>query len=416
MKRMATISSLITALVSISCPVYGQQPPDPVPSDNVWDTAVGGGALQSLQPVNTGPGSTDVGAHDDTAVGSYALFATTIGDSNTAVGSEALTANTTGCGNTAIGAAALSFNTTGCNNTAAGISALQGNTTGKYNVATGSGALDNNSTGNENTGNGLNALYSNLIGSRNTGAGSSALFYNTSGNYNTATGYQSLYSNTTGYRNEASGSWALQFNTIGHDNTASGQGALLSNTSGSYNIGLGQNAGYYVTTGSANIEIGNVGTAADHNIIRIGTSCAQTATYITGIENAKVTGSAVYITSTGQLGVLASSERYKTKVASMGGSSGKLKALRAVTYELKSDPKAGVQYGLIAEEVAKVYPELVIRGEKGEIEGVRYEELTPMLLNELQQQQRRLADQQAELQDMQSQLADLRRAMVARAH
>jgi hypothetical protein len=390
MKRMATIPSLIAAFISISCPAYGQQPPDPVPSDNVWDTAVGGGALQSLQPLNTGPGSTDVGAHDDTAVGAYALFATTIGDSNTAVGSEALTANTTGCGNTAIGAAALSFNTTGCNNTAAGISALQGNTTGKYNVATGSGALDNNSTGNENTGNGLNALYSNLIGSRNTGSGSSALFYNTTGNYNTATGYQSLYSNTTGYRNEASGSWALQFNTIGHDNTASGQGALLSNTSGSYNIGLGQNAGYYVTTGNTNIEIGNVGTAADHNFIRIGTSGAQTATYIAGIENAKVTGSAVYITSNGQLGVLASSERYKIAISPMGERTEKLRQLRPISFHLKTEPTGPVQYGLIAEEVAKVYPELVIRDETGRIQGVRYEELAPMLLNEVQKQAREI--------------------------
>jgi trimeric autotransporter adhesin len=412
MKRMATIPYLLTAFVSISCPAYGQQPPDPVPSDNVWDTAVGGGALQSLQPLNPGPGSTDVGAHDDTAVGAYALFSTTIGDSNTAVGSEALTANTTGCANTAIGVGALSFNTTGCNNTAAGISALQGNTTGKYNVATGSGALDNNSTGNENTGNGLNALYSNLIGSRNTGSGSSALFNNTTGSYNTATGYQSLYSNTTGYRNEASGSWALQFNTIGHDNTASGQGALLSNTSGSYNVGLGQNAGYYVTTGSANIEIGNVGTAADHNIIRIGTAGSQTATYIAGIQNTKVTGSAVYITSTGQLGVLASSQRYKISILPMGDSSEKLRQLRPVTFHLKTDPKGPVQYGLIAEQVAKVYPELVIRDETGRVQGVHYEELAPMLLNEAQRQRKQIAAQAAEIDQLKAQLQRIDTALV----
>src|SRR5262249_17888481 len=115
--------------------------------------------------------------------------------------------------------------------------------------------------------------------------------------------------------------------------------------------------------------------------------------------------------------------RYKTKVTSMGSSTEKLGKLRPVSFHLKSDPKAGVQYGLIAEEVAKVYPELVIRGQKGEIEGVRYEELTPMLLNELQQQQGRLAEQQgrlaeqqAELQDMRSQLADLRRATQERTH
>ncbi len=122
-------------------------------------------------------------------------------------------------------------------------------------------------------------------------------------------------------------------------------------------------------------------------------------------------GSAVYISSTGQLGVLASSERYKTNVASLGSRTEKLSQLRPVSFSLKSDPKAGVQYGLIAEEVAKVYPELVIRDEKGKIEGVRYEELTPMLLNEIQRQQ-------AQLRDMQQQLAELqefRRSMQGRA-
>ena len=124
-----------------------------------------------------------------------------------------------------------------------------------------------------------------------------------------------------------------------------------------------------------------------------------------------MTGAAVYVTAAGQLGVLASSERYKTQVASMGSSTAKLKHLRPVTFHLRSDPQAGVQYGLIAEEVAKVYPELVIRGDKGQIEGVRYEELTPMLLNEIQRQQ-------AQLRDMQQQLAELqefRRSMQGRA-
>jgi hypothetical protein len=131
-----------------------------------------------------------------------------------------------------------------------------------------------------------------------------------------------------------------------------------------------------------------------------------------------VAGSAVYVTANGQLGVLASSERYKTGVASMGSSSEKVKELRPVTFHLKSDPKAGVQYGLIAEEVAKVYPELVIRGEKGQIEGVRYEELTPMLLNEIQRLQEQRDIERQQLRDMQEQLAELqefRRSMQGRA-
>jgi len=237
--------------------------------------------------------------------------------------------------------------------------------------------------------------------------GAYALNANTSGSYNTASGYQSLHSNETGYRNEASGAWALQFNTTGHDNTAAGQGALLSNTSGSYNIGLGENAGASVTTGNDNIEIGNSGAAADNKIIRIGTPATQLSTYIAGISSAKVTGSAVYVTSSGQLGVLASSERYKTAIASMGPSSEKLQQLRPVTFRLKTDRQGTTQYGLIAEEVAKVYPELVIRNDAGKIEGVRYEELAPMLLNEAQQQQMTIAAQAAEIKDMRQELGEL---------
>src|SRR5262249_7367544 len=152
------------------------------------------------------------------------------------------------------------------------------------------------------------------------------------------------------------------------------------NQSGSNNIAVGSNAGYYVRGGRYNIEIGSVGTANDVGTIRIGTSSQQSTAYLAGVSSSHVTGAAVYVTPTGQLGVLASSERYKTDVASMGSSSAKVTELRPVTFRLTSDRKAGVQYGLIAEEVAKVYPELVIRGQRGEIEGVRYEELTPMLL------------------------------------
>lgn len=197
---------------------------------------------------------------------------------------------------------------------------------------------------------------------------------------------------------------AQEQNVTGSYNTAVGVSALGTNEGGSNNIAVGANAGLYVRGGGYNIEIGNVGTANDVGFIRIGAPNRQSATYIAGITNAQVAGSAVYISQTGQLGVLASSERYKTNVASMGSSSENLTKLRPVTFRLKSDPKAGRQYGLIAEEVAKVYPELVIRGEKGRIEGVRYEELTPMLLNEVQRQQQELAElkqQVAELQDLQ---------------
>jgi hypothetical protein len=143
-----------------------------------------------------------------------------------------------------------------------------------------------------------------------------------------------------------------------------------------------------LTHGSNDIDIGNQGVAGESGTVRIGSAGNQVATYIAGIENAKVTGSAVYVTAGGQLGVLASSERYKTAIAPMGTDTEKLQRLRPVSFHLKSDPKGAVQYGLIAEEVAKVYPELVIRDAAGKIQGVRYDELAPMLLNEVQKQQR----------------------------
>jgi hypothetical protein len=190
---------------------------------------------------------------------------------------------------------------------------------------------------------------------------------------------------------------------------------------------VGSMAGQNVSTGSNNIEIGNAGTAADHGIVRLGTPGTHLATFVAGINSSHVTGSAVYITAGGQLGVLASSERYKTAIEPMG-STKKLQQLRPVTFRLKSDAKGQTQYGLIAEEVAKVYPELVIRNEAGQAEGVRYEELTPMLLNEVQKQAAEIRDlrqrqkqsnaQGAQLRDMQQQLAELqefRRSMQGRA-
>jgi hypothetical protein len=137
--------------------------------------------------------------------------------------------------------------------------------------------------------------------------------------------------------------------------------------------------------------------AAESEVIRIGTAGTQTKTFVAGIENSKVTGAAVYVTSSGQLGVLASSERYKTAIAPMGANTQKLQQLRPVTFHLKTDPEGAVQYGLIAEEVDKVYPELVIRDDQGKIQGVRYDELAPMLLNEMQKQQQKLAAEDATL-------------------
>jgi hypothetical protein len=243
--------------------------------------------------------------------------------------------------------------------------------TGNYNTAIGDRALEGNPPP-ENSG---------LVpGSWNTAAGAEALRNNVSGSYNTASGGQ-----------------ALLHNQVGNENTALGINALLSNTTGSNNIGVGQNAGWRVTTGSNNIHIGAAGSSGDTGKIRIGTQGIHTATYIAGIAGTHVTGAAVYATSTGQLGVLASSEHYKTAITSMGSGTEKLRQLRPVSFRLKTDPKGDVQYGLIAEEVAKVYPELVIRDSAGKIEGVRYEELAPMLLNEMQKQQTKLQSLEEEV-------------------
>jgi hypothetical protein len=306
----------------------------------------------------------------------------------------------------------------GNSNTGMGTGALGGPTapflTGQYNTASGFDALNANTRGAENTASGYQALYSNTVGDFDTAFGTYALYSNTNSNSNTAFGDRALTLNTTGADNTASGDSALYSNIGGNDNTASGYHALYSNTSGSNNIAEGYQAGMNLTTGSNNIDIGNVGLAAESDTIRIGTKGTHKATVIAGINTSHVTGSAVYVTTSGRLGVLASSERYKTAIAPIGDSTEKLQMLRPVSFHLKADPKGAVQYGLIAEEVAKVYPELVIRDGKGRIEGVRYDELAPMLLNEVQKRateisalKQQLVTQSSQLQSTQQQVTEL---------
>jgi hypothetical protein len=199
----------------------------------------------------------------------------------------------------------------------------------------------------------------------------------------------------------------LYSNTTGYDNTASGLSALQSNTTGSSNIAVGFEAGLNLTTGSNNIDIGSKGVAVESNVIRIGTKGIQTEAFIAGIFGTAGTGGAVVVNSNGKLGVTMSSERFKTAIAPMGSNSAKLAQLLPVTFHLKTDPHGALQYGLIAEEVAKVYPELVIRNEAGRIYGVRYDELAPMLLNEVQQQQSKMTAQNAKIGDLERQLAEL---------
>jgi hypothetical protein len=293
--------------------------------------------------------------------------------------------------NTAVGTDAFLSNGSGTNNNASGYGALGANTSGSRNNAAGAFAMAN-SNANDNNAVGYVALYTSTSGTLNNAIGNFALFANTTGSNNSAVGYGALYKNTTGSNNNAQGFYALE-----------------NNTSGGNNIGVGQYAGAALTTGNSNIDIGNTGVAGESGVIRIGSSATQVAAYMAGVSNSTITGAAVYVSSSGRLGVLASSERYKTAVASMGARTDNLAQLRPVTFHLKSEPQGPLQYGLIAEEVAKIYPELVIRDDTGKIQGVRYDELAPMLLNEVQQQKAQLSEQGAEIRDMRAQLAELRR-------
>jgi hypothetical protein len=308
-----------------------------------------------------------------------------------------------GSGNTAMGTYAQLELTTGIYNTAAGFYALYDNQTGSYNSAFGAGALFEN-TGSDNIAVGAFALEFNA-GSGNTAVGYEALGSNTNGGDNTAVGQQALYSNTGGLFNVAIGQGALQANVSGSSNTAIGETALL-NATGGGNIAIGEKAGEALGAGNDNVYISNPGAPSESGAIRIGGN-SQFSAYISGVYTTQVTGSAVFVTSAGQLGVLPSAERFKTDVVPMGRATSRLQQLRPVTYQLKSDASRTRQYGLIAEEVDKIYPELVIRDGTGKIEGVRYEELAPMLLNEVQQQRRDTDQLKQQLRQQALQLAQL---------
>jgi Chaperone of endosialidase len=347
---------------------------------------------------------------DNTAAGEDALFSLTTGLDNTAIGFNALYHNTSGNGNTANGRAALFNNTTGFTNTAAGVYALISNTTGFLNTANGGFALGSNTTGFENTAIGNNALYGNTTGVLNTASGFQALFSNTIGNLNTANGVNALYSNTTGSDNTAAGFNALRYNTTGEGNTANGFRALVRNTTGNDNIALGNHAGENLTTGSHNIDVGNRGVVGESNTIRIGTTGTHTATYIAGISGATVpTGVAVIVDATGHLGTITSSARYKEAIEPMDKASEAIHALKPVTfrYKQKLDPAGIPQFGLLAEEVAEVNPDLVVRDENGEIYTVRYEAVNAMLLNEFLKEHRKVEKLEATVVQQQKQIETL---------
>jgi trimeric autotransporter adhesin len=365
------------------------------------NTATGHSALQSN---TTGNDNTATGfdallvnttGSRNTANGAGALNENTTGDSNTAVGAVALFNNTTGSDNTATGADALITNTIGSNNTASGSNALFHNTAGNNNTADGFQALFSNTTGINNTAHGHTALQNNTTGDNNTGVGVNALNSNTEGIDNTASGLNALFGNTSGSENTASGQSALQNNTTGNDNTAIGHDALFNNTTGGNNIAVGHGAGSNLTTGNNNIDIGFFGVAGEANTIRIGTQGTHTATYIAGISGIPLgSGVAVRVNANGQLGTVPSSARFKQNIKSMGDTSDALYALRPVTFGYKHelDPQGIQQFGLVAEDVEKVNPDLVGRDRDGKPYTVRYDAVNAMLLNEFLKEHRKVQE------------------------
>lgn len=291
-------------------------------------------------------------------------------------------------------------------NTAEGIGALHSLTTGSSNTAVGSGALEDNDTGSGNTATGANALTLNTGGQDNTATGDEALFHNTTGRFNTANGAFALFDNTTGLQNTANGVNALLHNTTGKYNTTDGNNALYSNTTGSSNIGIGVNAGRALTTGSGNVCIGvNVfGVAGESNTTRI-----------RNVYSSAVSGLAVYVDSGGKLGHLSSSRRYKDEIKPMDKASETILALKPVTFRYKKeiDANGTKQFGLVAEEVEKVNPDLVTRDKAGKSETVRYEAINAMLLNEFLKERKAFLEEHRTVQDLKAIVAQQQKQIEA---
>jgi hypothetical protein len=338
-------------------------------STGVWNTALGFQALNH-----------DTAGKNNTATGVRALFSDTGGSNNTATGVYALYSNINGWYNNAVGAYALANNISGNNNTANGYGALYFNTEGDRNTANGVAALYHNTTGFINTANGYQALYSNISGVGNTANGAEALF-NNDGDQNTANGYAALNGNNTGFGNTANGFYALANNTTGNSNTANGIHALYTNTTGSNNTAVGADAGSGVTTANNVICIG-AGGANVTNSCFIGN--------IREVTTANPNAISVLIDSAGQLGTASSSKRFKKEIKPMDAASESILALKPVTFHYKGDATNTPQFGLIAEEVAAVNPNLVVRDKNGEIYTVRYDQVNAMLLNEFLKEHRKV--------------------------
>ena len=363
---------------------------------NSNNTAVGTGALFT----NNGPSSTT--ATGNTATGSAALFDNRVAIYNTANGAFALYHNNStghsqpnGCWNSAFGASALFSNTDGAQNAAFGESAMYQNTTGNYNTAIGDNALRLNQTGSASTAVGYHALYSNTAND-NTAVGAAALVSNTAGIENTAVGYGALAATNANF------------------NTALGWHALTNSTTGLSNIALGAGAGNQLTSENFNIDIGHNGIAFESNTIRIGSLGTQNFCFIAG-TTAPVSGQALQVGSGDQIGVAPSSRRFKQDIKPMEKASETIFALKPVSFRYKKaiDPDRIPQFGLVAEDVEKVNPDLVAHDRDGKPYTVRYDAVNAMLLNEFLKEHQKVEDLKKDFQATVAQLTTQLREQAA---
>jgi len=274
------------------------------------------------------------------------------------------------------------------------------------NTAVGDNALQNLTTGTNNTALGYRALHDNTVGLSNTAVGSLALRNNRGGDRNTATGLGALFDNETGNDNTANGFGALVHNRA-NANTAIGSRTLENNNGGHDNIALGYRAGANFSPGSNNIYIGNIGLTGEDGTIRIG-DASQTRTYIAGIAASSVTGAPVSVNDNGQLGTTPSSQRFKDEIKPMDKASEAIFALEPVTFRYKKDLDPGgiPQFGLVAEELAKINPDLVVRDASGKPYTVRYDAVNAMLLNEFLKEHRKVKNLESALAQLAARLQE----------
>jgi len=288
-----------------------------------------------------------------------------------------------------------------------GVSGNAINSTTQYSI--GGNAVLSASSSSQNVFLGLGAGNSNSNGISNVFSGFNSGYSSVSGNSDTFVGKASGYSTNSGYNNSFLGDSAGYSNTAGFDNTFLGFQAGYSNLVGQHNTYVGETAGYS-NTGDQNVYLGSgsgTGVTSESNTMRLGGS-SITSTYMAGVAGANIgsSGVAVMVDSTGKLGVTTSSRRFKDHIVNMGDTSG-LFRLRPVLFyykpEIEQNVHRSVQYGLIAEEVAKVFPDLVVYDKEGKPYTVKYQYLTPMLLNEVKKQHSIISAQEKEIQTLQRQ-------------